>query len=253
MIQVLNRAFDILELIARDPERVVSLTEIADSLQLNHATCANIIKTMVQRNYIEQIGHKKGYRLGPMAYFISGNFSYKRDLVNAARKPMEEMTAATNENSLLATMRDNKRICLFEVMGSHDLQVRTSLEKEVYNTATGRLLLAYLTPAEQTAFAEKYGLPDQKLWPDVTSIESLRQALNQIREAGVAVQKTNAYIFGLAVPIWKDSKVVASLGLFLPEMRYTGRESEILNQMKKTAQKINETLNPISRGINYSR
>ena len=64
MIQVVNRALDILEFIAKDKNKIYSLTEIADALELNHATCANIIKTMVNRNFIDQIGHKKGYRLG---------------------------------------------------------------------------------------------------------------------------------------------------------------------------------------------
>jgi DNA-binding IclR family transcriptional regulator len=72
MIQVLHRAFDILELCASDKEKAHTLSEIAEKLQLNPTTCANIIKTMVTRNYLEQVGYKKGYRLGAKAFHLTG-------------------------------------------------------------------------------------------------------------------------------------------------------------------------------------
>ena len=50
MIQVIHRALNILELIARDRNKEYGLSEIADRLGLNHGTCANIIKTLVVRS-----------------------------------------------------------------------------------------------------------------------------------------------------------------------------------------------------------
>ena len=47
MIQVIHRALNLLEFIAQHPNREYSLTEIADQHQLNHGTCANILKTLV--------------------------------------------------------------------------------------------------------------------------------------------------------------------------------------------------------------
>src|SRR3546814_13991686 len=91
MIQVLHRAFDILEFIARDNTKAFPLGEIASELGLNHATCANIIKTMVTRNYLEQLGPKKGYKLGYMAYQVVGNSSVDDKLNRAASEPMENM------------------------------------------------------------------------------------------------------------------------------------------------------------------
>ena len=64
MIQVVNRAFDILELVALKGDNDVGLGEIADTLGLNHGTCANILKTMIYREYIEKTSSRGGYRLG---------------------------------------------------------------------------------------------------------------------------------------------------------------------------------------------
>ncbi|MCY7352374.1 MAG: helix-turn-helix domain-containing protein [Cytophagaceae bacterium] len=246
MIQVIHRAFDILEYIAK-AEREVPLSEIADHLGLNHATCANILKTMVTRRYVEQSGPKKGYRLGAMTFFISGNPAYRKDLVEAGRDELDKMTADLNENSLLAVLRDDKRLCLYTALGKHDLQVKTSPEKHAYNTATGRLLLAYLSDSERETFVKRFGLPKpEHLWDEAATHGGFVEVLRKIRQEGYATQRTQAYIVGLAVPIFRDGKVVAGLGLFLPEMRYGGRETALQMRMKTAAAVISQNLTPKS-------
>lgn len=243
MIQVIHRAMDILELIAKNAEKEKSLTEIADGLGLNHGTCANILKTLVSRKYVEQVGPKKGYRLGSMAYALTGNASYKRDLVLAARPVMEELTKSINENSLLAVLKEEKRLLLFDVQSDQDLQVRTTPEKNAYDSATGRLLLAYLSPAERENFIRKYGLPSAQVWKEASTPEEFAEALDKIKAEEMATQISAKQIVGLAVPIRKDGQVVATLGLFLPETRFKGTwRKEVMAQLKKAAAHINQNL-----------
>ena len=88
MIQVINRALDIIEYISKEPETPKSLSDISGTLDLNAGTCANIIKTLVERNYIEKLVNKKGYQLGKRFYQL-GNFSgYKKDLIEVAKPIM---------------------------------------------------------------------------------------------------------------------------------------------------------------------
>src|SRR5690606_2764004 len=119
MIQVLNRALDIIELISKDTTRTFTLSEIADELQLNHATCANIIKTMVSRNFIEQIGHKKGYKLGYMLYQVVGNNSFEDKLKKAAEYYIADLTNKLSETSLLAILKGQSRLVVHEVQAEH--------------------------------------------------------------------------------------------------------------------------------------
>jgi DNA-binding IclR family transcriptional regulator len=60
MVLVVIKTFDILELVALRNGQPISLTEISAELGLNQATAANIIKTMVAKEYLEHIGKKKG-------------------------------------------------------------------------------------------------------------------------------------------------------------------------------------------------
>ena len=243
MIQVLHRAFDILELIARENGRAISLGEIASTLQLNHATCANIIKTMITRNYLEQLGPKKGYKLGYMAYQVVGNSSFEDKLKRAASDLMEGLTAKINETNLLAILRKQHRVIVHQVHAERDLMVRSSIEKEAYNSASGRLLVGMLDDDERAAFIEKYGLPARDVWPEAATESKLKQELDAICERGFARQLTASHIFGLACAVREKDRVVASLSVYLPVSRLVEqKEQQILEALQETALRISEKL-----------
>lgn len=243
MIQVINRALNILEFIAQHPNREYSLTEIADHHQLNHGTCANILKTLVARGYIEQVGHKKGYRLGPMSYHLTRNKAYRRDLIVAADPLMQQLTQAVNETSLLAIILNDRRITLHSVECDHDIQARGNVDRPVYDSATGRLLLAYQADNEQVRFARTYGLPTDDMWPGISTEDQLVAALAQLREANLSVVLTNRHIVGLAVPVQQQGQVVAALGVFLPETRYTdAHRDQIINELQTAAKQVSKAL-----------
>lgn len=240
---MVNRAFDILEVVARDPGRIYSLTEIADELGLNHATCANIIKTMVARNYLEQVGRKKGYRLGFMAFRIGGNNSFGEELLKAASGPMEALTKKLNETSLLAVLKKDLRIAIHQVNGEHDLMVRSSVEKAAYNSASGRLMIAMLEDDRLREFIEKYGLPSADFWKEAAKEADFRKEVEQIRRLGYATQTTKTHIVGIAVAVRKRDEVVASLSMYLPESRYDERVREqIVSSLTETAAIINKAI-----------
>ncbi len=243
MIQVLHRAFDILELLAKDSESSLTLSEIANELGLNHATCANILKTMVQRQYIEQIGPKKGYHLGPMSFSLTGNFTYKRDLVRLAEPAMQSLLKSIDETVILAILKDDKRVLIGELHSDQDIQVRTTKEKNAYDTATGRLLISWLPEKEREAFVKKYGLPAPELWPEIRSVVDLEAEFGKIREAGFSTQVSSRQIIGLSVPIRRKDVVVAALGVFLPVFRNDKvRQERILQKMLETTAHLSEQL-----------
>jgi DNA-binding IclR family transcriptional regulator len=243
MIQVVNRALDILELIAQDRSRLYTLNEISGQLNLNKGTCANIIKTLVYRGYIEQEGRMTGYRLGSMSYLLTGNYSHKRELLEVSSEPMNKLSDELNESCILSVLKDNMRLVLHEVKSTHELQVVNKKEKEAYRTSTGRMILACMETKEQKKFIKKYGLPTPDVWAEIEDEEDLMIELLKIKKKQLAVQISKAQIVGLAIPVFKEKKIIASLGVYLPETRYTlNRQEKVLNELKKTGDVINENL-----------
>lgn len=244
MIQVIHRALDILELIATDRSRLYTLGEISGQLKLNNGTCANIIKTLVSRGYLEQEGRKTGYRLGSMSYLLTDNYSHKQDLLAASVDPINELSSLLNEGCILSVLKDDIRIILHEAKSTHELQVINKKEKDAYRTSTGRMILACMEYKEQREFIRKYGLPEPEVWNGVEDEDDLITELNKIRKKQLAIQVSKVQIVGLAVPIFIDDKIIASVGIYLPQSRYTPAMQETtLEELRKTGELINKKIN----------
>lgn len=248
MIQVIHRALDIIEYISKDKNHEHTLSEIANHFGLNHATCANIIKTLVTRNFIEQMGKKRGYKLGPQIFSVTGCFIHHQDVIDAARVPMKKLTRELNEGSILSIIRDDIRELIYEEKSKNELQVNMYPEKPVYSTSTGRMILAYHSEAELEHFVKRFGLPKADVWPEVEDFEDLKLELNRMRKKEICLQESKAHIIGIAVPIFRGEKLVAALGTYMPIMRYTGDKKEvIINKLISTGHEINRAIEETAR------
>ncbi len=244
MIQVIVRALDILEFVAQHGKEPIQLIRIAENAGLSQPTTANIVKTLVTKNYLEHVGRREGYRLGANAYHLTGNLSYKENLILAAKDLMEDLTRQLNETCLLGVIRNNKRFVLHVVQSNQDLQVRTRAEAEIYQTSTGRLLMAYLTPKELDNLINASGLPQAQIWQGVQTRETLEKALVKIRKEEIVQTLNTHHIVGFAIPVYKNKQVIASLSVFLPESRVTpSNKDNIFKSMRRIANKIQERLN----------
>ncbi len=240
MVQVIIRGLDILELVARRDGHAISLTEVADSLELNQSTAANIIKTLVHRGYLEHIGKKKGYRLGPAAFRLTNETAYGQDLITASEDIMKNLTAQLGESCILGVLQNNRRYALSVVNSSQEVQVRVHSERNVYETASGRVLLAYLKEGGLQRFIELNGLPDEELWPGGATTDGLKVELAAIRRDEIAFTNLkDRHVLGFAAPVFSRQEMVAGLSVFLPEYRCSdAKRREIVKALKQAAKQI---------------
>lgn len=244
MIQVLHRAFNIMEYIAKNPKQEHALRDIANAFNMNHATCANILKTMVNRGYIEQVGQKKGYKLGYMTYQVADSPSYYDDLILASDEALLNLMTEINESVILSVVKHDKRLVLKQMTCSHEIQVRTSNQTSVYRATSGRLLLAYYSAEELEVFIKRNGMPTEADdWSEVQTKEDLEQQLSLIRKQGFCISQNRSAVIGLAVPILRKGKTIASIGIYLPAMRFGQQEKErLLKAMRGAVQNTESKL-----------
>ena len=243
MIQVIHRALNILELLASDKRKIWSLSEIADTLGLNRGTCANIIKTLVQRGYIEQEDRHRGYSLGYRIYKLVNSEEYMLRSLQAMKPYVNALRDTLNENIILSVISNDMRILVYEAECTHELSVRTIPEMPVYRATTGRLILAHYQEKQLEAFISKTGLPSEAVWPAAASREGFLSELENIRKQDVYVTINSNHVAGLAAPVFKKDMVIASLGIYLPDVRYTPYNKDIIKaELLKTASDINEAL-----------
>lgn len=242
MIQVIHRSLDILEYIAREPEKPKLLGEIAADLNLNAGTCANILKTLVDRNYIQRLEKQKGYLLGTMAEGFTGYEGSNKKLMDAAKDEVQKITRQLNENTLIGVLKDDKRMVLLECNGNHELRATTATEKRAYTTAVGRILIAMLPDDEVENYIHKYGLPGVDEWLEAVDKKGFFKQVQKIRTQGYAVRINAQHILGFAVAIHNGEKAVASLAVYMPENRFDKRTEELSKLLKASAKKISKKL-----------
>lgn len=243
MIRVIDKTFDILELLASDPEKVWSLTAIADPFKMNHGTCANILKTLVQRNYLEKLPARKGYRLGRAAYQLAGNRVFRNELLLLAKPEMTKLTDAFNENTLLSVLQGNQRVAILRVNCQQSIQVITPAEKNAYDSSTGRLLLAMQSDAALNKYIQEYGLPRIKGKGREISQAAFLAEMERIRKKGFATWLPDDQILGIAFPVTQRDTVIASLSMYAPAFRCNeARRLKMQKSLGKAAEEISRLL-----------
>jgi DNA-binding IclR family transcriptional regulator len=221
----------------------VRLGEIAREVGLNEATCAHLLATLVEADYVEQPVARQGYVLGPMVPNLGRNHPYRERLVRVAQPVLEALTAATGETALVAVLHRGRRFILTYSEGNREIQVSRDLyfREDLYGVATGRLLLAHLAEAELRALLSAQGLPGSA-WPEAATETKLARELVRLREEDGVVVPYNQTI-SFALPLYQGGSVVAALGAYLPTARFTGAHKRlILAEMRKAARAISEQL-----------
>ena len=108
-------------------------------------------------------------------------------------------------------------------------------KKEKGGTPLRKILVA-LEEEELHQFIESFGLPTKQEWADAAGMKSFQQSIKLIRKQGYSIQVTKEHILGIAFPVYAKGKVVASLGMYMPESRCNASGiKEIISLIKKSA------------------
>lgn len=219
MIQVIDRAFDIIEFLAMQPDEDFTLAQIAEACDIQKTTAVNILKTLEARGVVSHHGRMKGYHLGYKMYSLSGTLAFSKKLEAVARPEIESTFQEFSETVVLATERRGKRVIISNIECQQGITARVSHSDDLYRAATGRIMLAYYPEKKLHVLINRIGLPDSYAWEGIYSIENLLEELAAIREEGVSVVYGQFDIVGIAVPIMVGENIVASLGVCLPAYR----------------------------------
>ena len=226
MIQVIERVEKILTYLSENKNREVPLTEIADNLCINRATCANILKTMRELGFVEQSSYRKGYILGDKVYTIAG-VENDPDRLKTLLKPLiDNLCKEINENVMLTVVRNDQRYHLYCAEASHALQAKVIYQMGVWQATTAKVIIAQYEKSRLLDFLKLAGMPG-KDWPEIKTRQDLLDKLEQIRKAK-CYTVINEHFACMAAPLFRNGKVIASLGFYLPDIRFTDNKKPLL-------------------------
>ncbi len=252
MIGSVDKAMKILSVISDREEKSISLSEIAEKCDMPKPTCFHILKTLAIDGYVERTTRPHGYRLGPMLYYLTRHGRYGESLITLARPVMRWIERRTGLTVVLSVIKSGKKF----IIENADSEQRLFNEEanmridDIYRTATGRIILAYMNDEELYEVYSRLGNPDPKDFEGISSLDSLKGELEKIREAGFAVslpsesehQKRD---IGYARPLFKGGKCIGAVGIarrLKDSAEVKISDTVILKILKKGADEIQRRL-----------
>lgn len=243
-VQSVDRALGILDLMVGRPE--VSVTEVAQFLNVHKSTAFRLLITLEAHDLVEQSHHRGRYQLGRGLIRLAGAATTKLDVVREARTPSEQLSKSVGETVNLVAFSGTEAFYIDQVPGPRSLQFHYGVGRRMplHATSNGKVLLAY---AAEEIVEEILSQPLEALTAlTVVDPPSLRRELQQIRTDGyaVAVDEFEVGLTAIAAPIFDyRGSVDVSLSVSGPSARLAGEAMpDVVAQVLGAAAQISTRL-----------
>ncbi len=247
VMQSVDRALSILQLLAEGSREGLPLTEISRQLELNQRTCHHLLSTLKARRFVGQDETTRRYRLGIKAVEIGQAAVQQVDLVRVALPHMEELMAAVEENVNLVIMDQDSVVYVAQVPCDRMVRMFTRIGERapLHCTGVGKVLMAYLPEKERAELLTRMDLP-RFTAATICDRDVLEQELKQVAVQGYAMDagEREEDVTCMAAPVRDYSKeVVAALSISAPSSRLDKvRQQALLPRLTATADNISRDL-----------
>jgi DNA-binding IclR family transcriptional regulator len=152
-VPAVEGALTVLETLAGAPQLGVS--ELAKRLGLSKGSVYRLLATLVRRGYVEKDAQSDRYQLTYRLFAVGSRAAQRLGLREVAQPVMERLGSETGETVNLGVLDDFRTVSLHLVESTHPLSIHMRIGGlPAHATATGKILLAALDPAE---FARRLG------------------------------------------------------------------------------------------------
>lgn len=244
IIQSVARALNILELFENSAADL-SVTEIANKLDLSKSTAFGLISTLTHKGYLEQNPKDSRYSLGLKLLRLGGSVQRHSLIVRKAQPHMEKLVQEFSETVHLTVERNGMVVYIAKIQGAKAIFMQSAIgaENPMYCTAVGKCMLAFMDEARRERLIEQM-LPFERRGPNtITDVEEFNKELLSIHDKGISIDDEE-HVPGLmciAAPIRNyEGEVIAAISI-------SGAKAGISSKMLSTiSERIAQVANQIS-------
>lgn len=243
-VQSLDRAFDILELLAHNRGGMF-LKDIGDTLDLNKSTVHRLLKSLRLRGYIEQDGETNRYRLGLAFVALSSQYLNRLEIKTEAEPFLRKLSEDLGETVFLATLSDNQVVYLDKVERFDGIRRYSIIGQRapVHCTSLGKSLILDM---EEEDILRILPDPMEKITEHtLTRPADLLNQLHRFRQQGWTQdqEERERGVSCAAAPI-RDyrGQIIAAISSAWEGEKSPEKVDKIGNTIKDTAEKISEQL-----------
>lgn len=229
-IQSVDRAVQILELLARDGRTAVG--EVAAELGVHKSTASRLLNALESRDLVEQDSVRGKYDVGVGLLRLASTVSARLSIVQRVRPVLERLADQFGETANLAVCRSGQAVNVDQAMGRSPLMTYDWIGNStpLYATASGKIMLAAMGPAERSQVLGRRPLTGHTE-ATVTSRRALDAQLQAILDRGLASTRGElvAGLNALAVGVLDHrGLVVGSISLSGPDVRFDPDDPEVV-------------------------
>ncbi len=238
-VQSVERAFDILELLA-GAEREMQLREITELSGFNPSTCHHLITTLVKRGYVGQNPRGRTYFISNKVLELSSSRLRQFDITGIASPILKKLAQLTGESVHLEALQGYELTTLAKLDSTRPVRVGIDgpgKANAAHATATGKAILAWLPETEIARLISEKGLT-RFTEKTITDIAGLMEELRLVRRNGFALDneefQPDVTCVGSAIRDHAGA-VIGSISCSIPTLRAQGDHLEAVTKAVRAA------------------
>lgn len=237
-----ENAFAILRLLSRKRFQESTVTEIANALSLNVATCYRILQILEELSVVRYLKEKKRYTLGPYLVVLGERAKEHLDYTSIIIPYLQEITEKTGMTSILVNRIGEDKLAITakeEATNNFGISASVGRHFSIIDGSYGMCFLAYMDKEERD-----YHLQHNKGLKTFSQeeIDSLEVEFEKIRSKGFYVTYGEFLkgICGISSPIFNlENKVEMCITLIGLTANFEKSDLELKGQLvKEIADKI---------------
>ncbi|MEU4482634.1 IclR family transcriptional regulator [Micromonospora sp. NPDC023966] len=234
-------------LVFRDQQQL-RLSDVAAKLGVSPSTAHRLLAMLVHHEFVHQQGGRGVYTAGPALLEIGYGAVRSLDLRSLAQPILARLAENIDETVHLAQLEGGHIRYLAGAESSRPLRVadRTGQLFPAHQTATGKAILAGLTPAQLTEVLAGAAGTD---WGPLSTakVADLEEELAGVRVAGFALNHREDDVISVAVAVRnRRGLAVAAINASAPASRMPGkRQREVVEALRTAADELGSALGTV--------
>lgn len=196
-----------------------TLTTLSERTKVPKSTLVRLLSVMTALNYVTRTDARPAFWLGPAVMPLARAYAASLDITAVAKPALARVAAESGQTANLGILDGAEivHLCVVEPDRPIRFLAAPGSRDGTYHTGLGKLLLAYLDPAEVLSHLPAEPFP-ARTSHTIRHLDDLTSRLAVIRQAGYAFddQEGDLGVRCLAVPVRIDGLVIAALSISGP-------------------------------------
>lgn len=228
-------------------DRILGVSELARRLGIGKSTVHRALQTLASEGFVTQTSGGR-YRLGIKLWELGLQVVHGLELREIAHHHVEGLHTRTGETAHVSVLEGRDVVFVDRMESPETLRLfsRVGVRTPAHVTSTGKAILAH-SEADVVDAIVAAGLP--RITPrTITSAETFRQTLEQVRRDGFAysIEESEVGVNSVGAPIFDHrSRVVAGVSVAGPAARVRR------DRVREIGALVRRVANDISRDLGY--